>query len=321
MIFWYILLGLIVFLVILFVILAKARRPDQLLLIEKHGTVQPYLKRWYFSKSVLALPATVKTISTEVKTQARGKIDVIIKLSVSFFPDPERAGNLIRVGGWTPDAVDRVAQELSGTVQGLVGELVEPLNITQVTREKLSHMLRQKLQALAPSFGITVTSVVVSDAEAADQKIADAIRKQEEARIQEEMEKSSQRSRIATEKLRLAADDEIERMKHKMEMEHLKLREIEELKAAELEQKLLEKETEKKRLTLALEQEEAELLSRHPELMMLTPQLTRLVEASQQLKSAKTVISLSPEIQDGLPRILQTLLELLQSRKGQEKES
>ncbi len=320
MIFWYGLLGVVIILMIFVVVTAKVRRPDQLLLVEKHGKVQPYLKRWYFSKSVLALPATVKTLSTEVKTQARGKIDVVIKLSVSFFPNPERAENLVRVGGWSSAAVDRVAQELSGTVQGLVGELVEPLDITQVTREKLSHMLSQRLQDMSSNFGIAVTSVVVSEAEASDKKIADAIRKQEEARIQEETEKSNQQSRIATEKLRLAADDEITRMKHEMEIEHLKLREIEELKSAELEQKLLEKETEKKRLSLEVEQEEADLLSKHPELIMLTPQLTRLVEASQQLKSARTVISLSPEIQEGLPKILQALLETLQSHNVQKEE-
>jgi len=320
MIFWFVLLCIIVISIILLAFIAKARRPDQLLLVEKHGKVQPYLKRWYFSKSVLALPATVKTLSTEVKTQARGKIDVVIKLSVSFFPNAERAENLVRVGGWSPEAIERVAREISGTVQGLVGELVEPLDITQVTRDKLSHMLRQKLQDLAPNFGITVTSVVVSEAEAADKKIADAIRKQEEARIQEETEKANQQSRIAREKLRLMADDEIARMKHEMEMEQLKLREIEELKSAELEQKLLEKETEKKRLSLKLEQEEADILSKHPELMMLTPQLTRLVEASQQLKSARTVISLSPEIQEGLPKILQALLETLQSSKARKEE-
>ena len=316
MIFWFVLLGIFIICIILLALIVKVRRPDQLLLVEKHGKVQPYLKRWYFSKSVLALPATVKTLSTEVKTQARGKIDVVIKLFVSFFPNAEQAENLVRVGGWSSEAVERVAHELSGTVQGLVGELVEPLDITQVTRDKLSHMLRQKIQELAPNFGIAVTSVVVSEAEAADKKIADAIRKQEEARIQEETEKANQQSRIATEKLRLTADDEIARMKHKMEMEQLKLREIEELKSAELEQKLLEMETEKKRLSLKVEQEEADLLSKHPELMMLTPQLTRLVEASQQLKSARTVISLSPEIQDGLPKILQALLETLQSRNA-----
>lgn len=320
MVLWLILIAFIVLLVILVAVSFKVRRPDQLLLIEKHGKIQPYLKRWYVSKSVLALPATMKTISTEVKTQAQGKIGVVIKLSVSFYPDPHRAENLVRIGGWTSEAVDKVAEELSGTVQGLVGELVETLEITQVSREKLAQLLREHLGELAHNFGVTVTSVVVSEAEAADKKIADAIRQQEEAHIQEATEKANQQSRIATEKLKLKADDEIAHLKHQMEMEHLKLKEIEELKAAELERKLLEKETEKKRLSLELEKEEVELLSKHPELIMLTPQLTRLVEASQQLKSARTIVTFSPEIYNGLPKILQSLLEAIQPAKTAQKD-
>ncbi len=293
----------------------KERRPDQLLLVEKRGHIRPHLKRWYWGRSVLALPATIRTISTEVKAQARGKIDVVVRLSVSFFPDPKQVQNLIRVGGWRPDAVDKVASELAGTVQGLTGELVEQMDITEVTREKLGEALRNRLSELGPNLGVTVTSVVVSAAEAADKKIADAIRQKEEARIQEETERANQQARIAREKLRLKADDTIARMKHETEMAQLALKEAKELTSAELEQKILEKEAEKKRLNLELEKEEVALLAKNPELLMLAPQLSRLVEASQQLKNARTVITLSPEIYDGLPKILQTVLDALQKNR------
>ncbi len=293
----------------------KERRPDQLLLVEKRGHIRPHLKRWYWGRSVLALPATIRTISTEVKAQARGKIDVVVRLSVSFFPDPKQVQNLIRVGGWQPDAVDKVASELAGTVQGLTGELVEQMDITEVTREKLGEALRNRLSELGPNLGVTVTSVVVSAAEAADKKIADAIRQKEEARIQEETERANQQARIAREKLRLKADDTIARMKHETEMAQLALKEAKELTSAELEQKILEKEAEKKRLNLELEKEEVALLAKNPELLMLAPQLSRLVEASQQLKNARTVITLSPEIYDGLPKILQTVLDALQKNR------
>ena len=295
----------------------KQRRPDQLLLVEKKGRIHPYLKRWYWGRSVLALPATIRTISTEVKAQARGKIDVVAQISISFFPDPQQVQNLIRVGGWQPDAVDKVASELAGTVQGLAGELVEQMEITEVTREKLGEALRTRLRDLSPNLGVTIASVVVSAAEAADKKIADAIRQKEEARIQEETERANQQRRIATEKLRLKADDTIARLKHEMEMARLRLRETEELAAAQLDQKILEKEAEKKRLNLEIEREEVALLAQNPELLMLAPQLSRLVEASQQLKNARTVVTLSPEITDTLPKVLQSLVDAFQKHRSQ----
>jgi len=191
------------------------------------------------------------------------------------------------------------------------------MEITEVTREKLGEALRTRLRDLSPNLGVTIASVVVSAAEAADKKIADAIRQKEEARIQEETERANQQRRIATEKLRLKADDTIARLKHEMEMARLRLRETEELAAAQLDQKILEKEAEKKRLNLEIEREEVALLAQNPELLMLAPQLSRLVEASQQLKNARTVVTLSPEITDTLPKVLQSLVDAFQKHRSQ----
>jgi hypothetical protein len=48
-------------------------------------------------------------------------------------------------------------------------------------------------------------------------------------------------------------------------------------------------------MRLAFEKEELEILKSNPELLMLTPQAARLAEASQNLKNARTVISISPQ--------------------------
>ncbi len=48
-------------------------------------------------------------------------------------------------------------------------------------------------------------------------------------------------------------------------------------------------------MRLAFENEELEVLRKSPELLMLTPQAARLAEASQSLRNAKTVISLTPQ--------------------------
>ena len=45
---------------------------------------------------------------------------------------------------------------------------------------------------------------------------------------------------------------------------------------------------------LEFEKEELRLLKESPELLLLTPQAARLAEASQSLKNARTVVSLSP---------------------------
>ena len=48
-------------------------------------------------------------------------------------------------------------------------------------------------------------------------------------------------------------------------------------------------------MRLAFEREELDVLKSSPELLMLTPQAARLAEASQNLKSARTVVSLVPQ--------------------------
>ena len=57
----------------------------------------------------------------------------------------------------------------------------------------------------------------------------------------------------------------------------------------------LEDELARNRMRLAFEKEELEILKSNPELLMLTPQAARLAEASQNLKNARTVISLTPQ--------------------------
>jgi len=54
--------------------------------------------------------------------------------------------------------------------------------------------------------------------------------------------------------------------------------------------KRIEDELSKKRLQLAVDNEELSMLKNNPELLMLTPQAARLAEASQSLKNAKTML-------------------------------
>jgi hypothetical protein len=66
-------------------------------------------------------------------------------------------------------------------------------------------------------------------------------------------------------------------------------------------------------MQLDFEKKEMELLQNNPELLMLSPQLARLAEASQQLPNAKTVVSLSQgELQQG-SQIVETIQTVLQT--------
>ena len=101
-------------------------------------------------------------------------------------------------------------------------------------------------------------------------------------------------------------------MEHTLELKKAKLdmELIEE--EATLAHQRLEHELARNRMRLAFEKEEVEILKGSPELLMLTPQAARLAEASQNLKNARTVISLTPQDLANGPELLelfQTFLE------------
>ena len=66
-------------------------------------------------------------------------------------------------------------------------------------------------------------------------------------------------------------------------------------------------------MQLSLQREEMRLLKENPELLLLTPQAARLAEASQALKNARTVVSLSPGDAQQSPEILGMFHQLLQN--------
>jgi len=74
-------------------------------------------------------------------------------------------------------------------------------------------------------------------------------------------------------------------------------------------------ELERREMQLEMDRQEVELVAQNPELLILTPQVARLAEASQSLRNARTVVSLSgDDLPEGSP-LLHTLLALLQGGK------
>jgi hypothetical protein len=153
-----------------------------------------------------------------------------------------------------------------------------------------------------------------------DPEIADALRQQEQARLLKQTEELSQQARVAAAKAKRQADEEITEMEHTLDLKKIELKKLLLEKESTLSHQRLEDELTRDRMRLAFEREELDVLKSSPELLMLTPQVARLAEASQNLKNARTVISLSPQEMAHGSELLNLLQNLLQKALESKKE-
>jgi len=191
--------------------------------------------------------------------------------------------------------VARAAEQASIRLEGLVKEYAQQSEIQSLSSKGLSEFLEAQTADFRQRFGLEVISLAVVSLDPADSEIAEALRQQEEARLMEQTEKLNNQARIAAAKSKYQADEEIAAMEHELELKKLALKRERLAEEDALAQKRLEDELARSRMRLAFEKEELELLKDNPELLLLTPQAVRLAEASQSLKNARTVISLSPQ--------------------------
>jgi archaeosine-15-forming tRNA-guanine transglycosylase len=166
----------------------------------------------------------------------------------------------------------------------------------------------------APRFGLELVSLTVQSVDPLDLQIAEAMRRRESARILEQTELLNQQARVAAARAKIDADEQIALSEHELELKKYGLREAEVEKEALLAQKRTEDELKRGRMRLAYEQEEMALLKNSPELLLLSPQAARLAEASQNLKNARTIVSLwssDAERESRLSNLFQRFLELV----------
>jgi hypothetical protein len=126
-------------------------------------------------------------------------------------------------------------------------------------------------------------------------QISEALKQQEQARILEQTEVLNQKARIASTKAKLKADEEISQLESQLEMKKYDLKKSQWEREAQLNDLRINDELKRNRKRLEFDKEELEMLKSSPELLMLTPQAARLAEASQGLKNARTVVSLSSQ--------------------------
>ncbi len=280
--------------VIVFIYEYRLRKPDQIILFESKGRIEFRKSRFYPRHFSLALSNTTHSTHLSVEAAAKGNLDIKIKLSATVAVSIKNISTLIRVGGWNTNALVKSAKELEIVIHDLVKEYTEKYGIEDLSSENISNYLHEKVNVRADKFGLEIISLTVQSFEALDSAISDAMRRQESARIIEQTELLNQRARISAAKTKLKADEEIAVMENELELKKYELKKAELEKESELAQQRMEDELKRKRMQLEFDNQELELLKKNPELLMLTPQAARLAEASQSLKNARTIVSLSP---------------------------
>jgi hypothetical protein len=307
-------LGGALFLVFVLVVLFeyRVRQPDVLVLYERRGQLAIRSGFVYPRHFSLPLKRVTCPLQLTVQAAAAGNLGVNIKLAGSVAPAPEHLKALIRVGGWNSEVVARAADETSILLEGLVKEYAEHRDIHELSSTGLLEYLNARADLFKEKFGVELVSLAVQSLDPADAEIADALRQQEQARLLEQTERLNNQARVAAAKAKYQADEEIAAMDHALEVKKNDLKKALLEQEAVLAQQRIEAELHRDRLRLAFEKEELEILKDNPELLVLTPQAARLAEASQGLKNARTVISLTPQELTSGSELLSLFQSLLQ---------
>jgi hypothetical protein len=299
----------------------RISQPDILVLQESQGRITVRKGRFYPRHFCLPLKRTTHPIQMVVEATAAGNLGVRVKLVGSVAPSLEHIQSLILVGGWDREALGRAAEESQVLLQGLVKEYTERYEVHALSSTDILAYLNQQSTFIKEKFGVELISLAVQSLEPTDPEIADALRQQETARLLEQTERLNNQARSAAAKAKFQADEEIAEMEHTLELKKIGLKKVLLDEESSLASQNLESELARNRMRLALEKEELEILKSNPELLMLTPQAARLAEASQNLKNARTVISISPQELVQGTEVLSLFQNLLQKILENKKES
>ena len=297
--FWILaIIGLIIIITVVFEY--RFRRPDQIVLYESSGQVKKRKTRVYPRHFSLAIPATTHSLTLKFEAEAKGKLAVEIRIALTIAPSLLHLAELVRVGGWKKDAIKNAAKEVEILLQSFVPAYCDKLEVEELSAEILTNFLHDKMKIKISELGLEIVSLTVQAIDPVDEEITEALQQQEASRIMEQTEKEKQRARVAATKAKIEAEEKIAQAEHELELKRYKLKEAQLERENNLANQKMKEELKRSEMKLHFEKQEIELLSKNPELMVLSPQLTRLAEASQSLKNARTVVSLSPEqVKDG----------------------
>jgi hypothetical protein len=296
----------------LFLFEFRIRQPDFLVLREFQGHISLRKGLIYPRHFSLPIQRTTCPIQLTVDATAAGNLGVRVKLVGSVALSLEHLSSLIRVGGWNREAVLHAADEVQVLLQGLVKEYTERSGISSLASANILNYLNENAAVVKEKFGVELISLAIQALDPTDPEIAEALRQQEQARLLEQTEQLNQQARIAASRSKAQADEEIADLEHRLDLKKAGLKKTLLEKESALSQQNLTDELKRNRMRLAFEREELEVLKSSPELLMLTPQAARLAEASQNLRNARTVISLTPQDKEHGSELLNLFQELLQ---------
>lgn len=273
----------------------RFRKPDTFILYETKSGLGVRTGRFYPRHYSLPIRRTTHSIQLTVDATAKGNLDIRVKLGVTVAPSPEHLTALVRAGGWNTDAVAKAAQDLEALLLGSVKEYTDLHKIEELSSENIRGHLSQKVPAAKASLGLEVISLTILSFEPLNPQISEALKQQEHARILEQTEVLNQKARIAGARAKLKADEEIAFLENEIELKKYDLKKSQLERETVLADIRMNDELKRNRKKLEFDKEELEMLKSSPELLMLTPQAARLAEASQTLKNARTIVSLSPQ--------------------------
>ena len=290
----------------------RVRQPDFLVLYEAKGKIGLRSGLLYPRHFSLPIKRTTYPIHFTVEATAVGNLGVNVKLVGLVAPALDNIQALIRVGGWSSDAVSHAAEEAGILLEGLVKEYTETAEIHALSSTGVADYLNERASMLSEKLGVELISLAVQSLDPTDSEIADALRQQEQARLMEQTERLNNEARVAVAKAKFQADEEIAELEHTLALKKAGLKKSLLEQESALAKQRLQDELARDRARLAYEKEELDILKDNPELLVLTPQAARLAEASQGLKNARTVISLSPQELNSGADLLEMFQKLLQ---------
>lgn len=289
----------------------RFRKSDYFILYEDKSGLTLRKGRLYPRHFSLPIRRTTHSLQLTVDASAKGNLEIRVKLGVTVAASADHLGALIRVGGWNADAVARAAKDLEALLQSYVKSYTEQYGIESLSLEKIHDHLTSKIPTTKSTLGLEVISLTILSFEPVNTQISEALRQQEHARILEQTESLNQQARVAAAKAKLKADEEIALLENELELKKYNLKKSQLERETTLADLRVDGELKQSRKKLEFDKEELDVLRSSPELLMLTPQAARLAEASQGLKNARTVVSLSPQDLSQGSELLGTLQRIL----------
>ncbi|MBD3224987.1 MAG: hypothetical protein GF313_09670, partial [Caldithrix sp.] len=195
---WMVVLAVVVIILLVVVFEYRIRKPDQMVLKESKGLVQTVGSRFYPRHFCLAISGTIQSKVLEFQGEARGRLPLTIKLSLSIAPDTTQIHHLIRTGGWQKEAVHKAFDEVTVMLQSRLKSITEHVEMEQISSDKIRQQLSAKMEGDLQVLGLKLVTLNIQSIEPVDETINQAIQQQEAARIREETEKADQQLRYIT---------------------------------------------------------------------------------------------------------------------------